>query len=688
MFQRGLQGFLIGALLLAPGPASLGAQVCRPARTALVLSGGGAKGLAHIGVLRVLDSLAIRPDLVVGTSMGALIGALYASGYSGRAIDSMARVLPLSDVFLAYAPRAPRSLGRFQPLVVWEQGERGFHLQAAAVDELRVNALLNAAMLRGNLLARGDFDALPLPFRAVATALHDRRAVVLADGDLAQAIRASIAIPLLFEPVALDSMVLIDGGLSENIPIRVARDAGAQRVIVSNTTEALSDSIDYFSPLELADHLLGFLFQQPPASKNAGDLLIEPDLTGFKSLDFSPATIATVIARGHRAADTVLSGDDSCLPRETPPESGVVPRRVARVSASGATRSELRTVQRLLGLKPGAAIDTLALKRRLVRLADTESFKSLWLGPSGESDSVAFDLKVAPTPSRLAGLGLAYDNELGGRLWVGGLDRDLAGSGLEAGAVLTLGRFRQGLELAVRQHIRIGSQFLSPIISVRGFDDDIREFDATGEELPVLEVDGVSGFAGLERLFPGGWSLAVGGVAHAWDEAGAPKRSTAGARLEVVKLGRAAERLFLASGTWTGRYQRVEAEGIATASVGALRIRPRFRVGWGEDLPLDLEFPLGGELGFPGLGLGERRGNREVVVGTALTYPVIRILHARVEVVVGRTARDGALLGSDDWLVGARFGLGAETPLGPLRFEYGVTEDDRGAFFIRIGRWF
>src|SRR6476620_11266981 len=122
------------------------AQDCRPTVTALVLSGGGAKGLAHIGVLRVLDSLDIRPDLVVGSSMGAIVGAMYASGYSGRDIDSLARSLPLSDLFRTYQPRAPRSLGILQPLVVWEQGSRRFNLQSASVSESQVNSLVNAAM--------------------------------------------------------------------------------------------------------------------------------------------------------------------------------------------------------------------------------------------------------------------------------------------------------------------------------------------------------------------------------------------------------------------------------------------------------------------------------------------------------------------------------------------------------------
>ena len=251
-------------LLLSLLPTTeIAAQGCPPGRVALVLSGGGAKGLAHIGVLRVLDSLGIRADLVVGSSMGAIIGGLYASGYTAGQIDSVVRSLPLSDLFRRYQPEAPRSLGPVQPLVIWEQGEHRFTLQSSSVWETMANALVNDAMLRGNLLARGHFDSLPIPFRAVATNLADRSAVVLDRGDLARAVRASFAIPFLFPPESLNGLILADGGLAANVPVSAARSAGADRVIVSDATEQLSRTIDLFSPLAVVGRLLDFLFEQP-----------------------------------------------------------------------------------------------------------------------------------------------------------------------------------------------------------------------------------------------------------------------------------------------------------------------------------------------------------------------------------------------------------------------------------------
>ncbi|MGE3527532.1 MAG: patatin-like phospholipase family protein, partial [Gemmatimonadales bacterium] len=117
------------ALLFAARPAAGQEAACPSGPTALVLSGGGAKGLAHIGVLQVLDSLGVRPDLVVGTSMGAIVGSLYASGYSAHQIDSLARNFPIYRLFLTYEPRVPHSLGLLQPLLVWEWNQGSFVLQ-------------------------------------------------------------------------------------------------------------------------------------------------------------------------------------------------------------------------------------------------------------------------------------------------------------------------------------------------------------------------------------------------------------------------------------------------------------------------------------------------------------------------------------------------------------------------------
>jgi NTE family protein len=642
--------------------------------------------MAHIGVLRVLDSLGIRPDVVVGSSMGAIIGAIYASGYSGREIDSLAHSLSLADLFRTYQPRAPRSLGVLQPLVIWEQGERRFTLQSAAVAEPEVNALLNAALLRGNLLARGNFDSLPIPFRAVAADLRDRSPVIISTGDLARAVRASFAIPLLFAPESLDGRLLADGGLAANIPIAAAHAVGANRVIVSDATERLSDSVDLYSPIVLADRLLGFLFQQPADSLRPGDILVRPAVEGFTGLNFSPARVDALIRLGGDAARRALAGV-SCLPTGRPPRVPRLPRRVRGIAFESDNSSERLALRRLLGLGLSNTLDTALLRSRIRQLGASEAYEAVWLAPRGAGDSVSFDVSVRRTAHRIAGIGLAYDNELGGRMWAGGVDRRLLNLSLEASAALFLGEFSKELYLGLRRNYQLGRQLMTPTITARLASESVRRFDVNGDELAEAETGEVFGFVGLERSPRPGWLAALGLIAHDWHE---PLRdlSTIGMNARLTKVSRSNDLVFESDLAWTGVYHRVALDGSVSVTTGRLRLRPRARLGWGKRLPLQNTFPLGGGDGFPGLHLGERRGDRELFGGMLVTYALKGPFVGRVELATGRSAISGRLFGADGWLVGVRFGIGAETPVGPVRFEYGLASGDRGAVFVRLGRWF
>ena len=683
---RGLHGFFIlPALLAAAGP--LEAQDCRPPRTALVLSGGGAKGLAHIGVLAALDSLGIRPDLVVGSSMGAAVGALYASGYSGRELDSLARAVPLSQLFRTYQPRAPRSLGVRRPLVMWEQGDRRFNLQSAAIVESEVNALLNVAMLKGNLIARGDFDSLPIPFRAVATDLATGKPVVIGSGDLAQAVRASVAIPLVFAPERRDSQFLADGGLSANIPVAVARSQGVERVIVSDATEHPGADFDGYSPINVADRLIEFLFQQPPESLQGGDVMVRPDVEGFNSLNFSPRRVARLLANGRAAADSSLSSP-ACGRPSAPAGSGPgLPRRITGFSVADANASERLALERILGLGLSDTVDTELLRSRLRGLGTSETYHSVWLRPRGSGDSVALDLTTRRTSRRVVAIGLAYDNELGGRMWAGAVDRRVFGLALEGSGGLLLDGFRKELHAGFRRKFQLVRQLMDPVLTVGLATEDIRRFDEDGDELDELETREAFGFAGVERVFPHGWELSLGLRGHAWREPARKDLSTLGVAARAIRVNRTRGRVVRADAVWTGVYQRARLEAELLGEFGSVRVMPRVMLGWGNDLPIQLAFPLGGDDGFPGLHIGERRGDREAMLGLMFTAPLRGPLLGRIEFAGGRTASGGPLLGDGGWVGGIRAGIGAETPVGPVRFEYGYSTEDRGAVFVRLGDW-
>lgn len=680
--RHSLRSFLL-FILVAP---SLRAQACPEQPLALVLAGGGAKGFAHLGVLSTLDRLGIRPDLVVGTSIGAIIGALYASGLSARQIDSVTHALPLTDLTSTLTNRSPHNWGDLLPLLLWEQGQRGFSLVTGGESELRTNAMLNRMLLRANLLARGDFDRLPIRFRAVATDLRSRETVVLATGDIAQAVRASSAIPLVFSPGRVGDRVLIDGGISANVPIAEARAAGARRVIVVDLREEPApDTVDITSPGAVATRLATFLFRQPLEALGPDDIHIRPEVRGFANLGFGPANRDRLIAHGRTAADSMLARA-RCLPRPPPLAAGSLPTWLGSWEASNGTARDGETMGRVLGLSRGQRIDMAALSVQLAEATKLEVFRELWLGPVGTGDTVFFHAQVTPPARRVAGLGVAYDHDLGGRLWIAGLDRTSI-RGAEAIGVLTLGRFKSDLTATLLSHLGIGRTRVTPLMSVRLLSEGVRQFDARGENFTKLEISEATGAAGVEWARLATWRIRGAAAAALWRTPDGVDHSTAGTVVSAqTELGRPLTvELEL---TWMGDYQLARGEMGTSLHRGRLTVEPQVRMGVGRRLPVQTAFELGGADGFPGLTVGERRGDRELLIRVQSAWQLRGALALRWLVAAGRSATGGDLFDGHRWLGGIRLGVGAATPIGPVNFEYGFASNGEKAAFIRVGRWF
>ncbi len=656
-----------------------------------MLSGGGAKGVAHIPVLRALDRLGARPDLVVGTSIGSLIGALYASGYDGAAIDSITRVVTPADVFATADPRPPRAWRPLAPLLVWEEGIQGLSLRSPAVREAEANALLSAILLRGNLLARGEFDSLPIPFRAVATDLATRATVVLGRGDLAQAVRASVAVPLVFAPEPIDGVLLTDGGLSANVPVGVARALGATRVIVVDVTGPLRAAEQIKDPFDVAEQLAAFLFRQPGEPLGPEDLYLRVDVEGFANLDFAPAALDSLRRRGAAAADSILPRA-ACLPRgplaDRPP-----PRVVGRFGVTGGIAGDQEILEKLIGLEPGAELDEPRIRAQLMRLGRLDAYTAFWLRPSTDGDTVSFAGLVRRAATRLAGITIAYDNDLGGRLGLAYLDRHLFGTSLEGSATAGLSRIKTEVHAGGRRYFGYGRSRLSLALLAGAVEERIIRYDSEGQETGRPSTRLGTAFAGVEYELGGDWLVAIGGDARLWRDvdstgqrSGGPNGHSGGIAARVERDG--AGLRFRTETVWSGTLRKAQSEIVWEVETGRLTIAPRVRVGWGERLPLQQRFPLGGDEGFPGLALEELRRDREAFVSLQAAYAVRGPLSVRFQAAAGRSADGGPLFGSEDWLGGLRTGLGLETPMGPIRFEYGVASNGRDQLFVRIGRWF
>lgn len=315
---QGVASYASGAptpLQPPPEPLSLPPIAAKPQaqRTCLVLSGGGARGMAHIGVLRVLEELRVPVDCVVGTSMGAIIGGAWASGVSLDRLEKTIRAANW-DVVLADQPERPRRSLRFKELerlrsagTGAELGVRGFRtvLPAGAVIGQQLESFLQA--LLGPSTTQASFDDLGVPFRAIATDIESGRMTVIDHGSLNAAVRASMSVPGVFAPLQLNGRLLVDGGLVRNLGVDVARQMGATRIIAVNLGTPLSGRNELGSLIGVTGQMINILTEQNVAASLAqlrpADILIAPDLEDFSAADFARAW--TMIEMGERAARAV-----------------------------------------------------------------------------------------------------------------------------------------------------------------------------------------------------------------------------------------------------------------------------------------------------------------------------------------------------------------------------------------------
>lgn len=284
------------------------------AKTCLVLGGGGARGAAHIGVLKVLERERIPIDCIAGTSMGAVAGGLYAAGYDAAAVEAVLKGIDWKDMFRDDPSREELPMRRKDDELRFLGGiELGLKNGTIALPRGLVQGQKLQLLLRRLLLSTAqlhDFDQLPIPFRSVATDIGNGEKVVFGDGDLAMAIRASMTVPGAFAPIRYRGRLMVDGGIVDNVPIDIAREIGGTRLIVVNVGEPLLDEDKLNSPFSIANQMLSTLMKretdlQQSTLDAATDLLLVPDMGDMASADFHRTDEA--VAAGERAAKAELA---------------------------------------------------------------------------------------------------------------------------------------------------------------------------------------------------------------------------------------------------------------------------------------------------------------------------------------------------------------------------------------------
>jgi NTE family protein len=745
MPPRLLARAVCAALALGFGASAFSAPGDRP-RIGLVLSGGGARGLTHVGVLKVLERERIAVDVIAGTSMGAIVGGLYASGMDAAQVDEEVRRLDWDHVFDSRVERREIPQRRKEqdfevsPLLEVGVGRQGILAPLGSISSRGLEAHLRRLTLQSAQVP--SFNALPTPFRAVATDMETGQPVVIDRGDLATALRSSMSVPGVFAPVEVDGRILGDGGLVNNTPVDVARAMGAERLIVVNIGTPLSGREVLSTLTGVTGQMINILTEQNVrqslATLKPTDVLIAPVLDGLSAGDFNRASEFINLGETQaealvlRMQDLKLSEADYAAwkaRRKAGNVGAALPLQAVRFEGSKLTQPEMLRNQ--METQPGQPFEVAKAERDLRRLAAAGDYlvTDYQLRRSPQGDELVYKLQDKPWGPDYLQVGLDFSADTNGRsafnLKVVHNRHWLDSSGAEW-----------------RNFVRLGT---SPSLTTEWY-----------RPLPWVLPDGLRSFvavgAGLERRQQQLYDDPTGDV----DLQLARRTRTLGVDLGLTwrelgefRLGRIDEATHvqpeLISSTWTGLRQSVKSNergwrlhGVFDQLDSAFfptqgwRVDGQYVVGDRSGAGLSQEakgsmsrwelqgqavsslgrhsFHLGGRLGGSAGALGDvprySLGGFQQLSGYAAdqvsgqqvglvrlgyawrlgTYPVLRSVYLGGSVEAGKAWQQWSRAKEASWRTGNSLYIGADTALGPVYAAIGNAQGVRPTFMLFVGR--
>jgi NTE family protein len=382
---------------------NLSYRIPKTVKVGLVFSGGGARGFAHIGVLKALEENEISVHLIVGSSTGSVIGGLYAAGYSPDQLVDIMKKVKWNEIF---------SDETYRTNLFWSQKttprrhvlelrfDKGIpYIPSALSPGQKVLDIIYSSLLKANFQAANDFDNLRIPFRAVATDLISGKRIILKRGDLAEAINASMAFPLLFAPVEIDGMWLVDGGIKDNLPVDVALEANMDLIIGVDVTSPLRTK-DYLRlPWHLADQVTTIMMQEPTAeSRSLTDVLILPEVGEHSATDFFK--IDALIEIGYQATLEQIDLIKEKIKSIQENLWGVREAlgKVKEVSIGGLQKTGLDTLARDMVTSSGYSFDTYTIYQDLSRIYHSGLVSDVYAVIHDNPDSCSVDFMLEENP--------------------------------------------------------------------------------------------------------------------------------------------------------------------------------------------------------------------------------------------------------------------------------------------------
>ncbi|MGC9363592.1 MAG: patatin-like phospholipase family protein [Fidelibacterota bacterium] len=719
--KTGLRGKILLCCFLI-GLLNDGGLSAEKPKTALVLSGGGARGFAHIGVLRALEEIGFYPDIIVGTSMGALVGGLFAAGYKAEEIENLVRNTRWNKLFSAEPYRdiefVSQKIGALPELFTLKFDEQfnvvfpGNLLPTQRLEERIFQILISPEYASG-----GDFDSLMIPFRVVATDIRSGKPVVLEKGSLARSIVASSAFPIIFAPVRIDSLLLVDGGLTNNVPADVAADMGADFIIavdVTSKTSHIPENVNLLSYFNQAMNTLAYFTDT--RNLPLADILIHPEIEQYSSADFQ--AVDSLIRRGYAATQPFLTelrtyADSSKLAANYLPaairdlDSAVI--RNIHIRGNQKTRPYI--IRRELLLRENEHWNSTRARESLKNLYSTGLFQTAFIIFANQTaDSTDIIIHVEEEENILFSFGARYDTERKAGAFVAANYRNLLGIGIDNQFSLTVSDLHRKLEWNTRS-TRIFTTTLT------GYSSLYHKY----ETVPLYENGKRIGYGNFYR---NGFNF----------NAGVQVR-----RVGLTALGVKIENTRTYENTNYSLYS-ITNDKINTASLTARIIventddpdAPRrgrrnnvlYEHGFSEDELKQTDkllvestvyetysdrhtfytnlnfgylsralchydrFRLGGPNSLPGYHQDEFWGNVMLAVGIGYRTDLTEGVYANFLIMTGNVWDGFDTFNWTDMRAGARIGVLIPTPIGPVSVDYGYDFGNRGLLYLSIGHAF
>ncbi|MBP7702257.1 MAG: patatin-like phospholipase family protein [Phenylobacterium sp.] len=716
--------------LVAAGPAGAQEPAAPRERVGLVLSGGGALGLAHVGVVEELERLGVRPDIVVGASMGAVVGGLYASGYTGQELDEVARSIDWDRVFdadprrdvLSY--RQKQQQAQFPVRFNLRVKDTGVALPRAALADQ--NLML---ALRGFVRTKAptpSFDELPIRFRAVATDLETGEAVALDRGDLATAMRASMAVPGIFAPVEIDGRLLTDGGVANNLPIDVARAMGATRLIVVAMDGKLRPRDQLASPLAVVGQSMSLLVmaneRRQLATLGPQDVLIAVDVHGLDAAAFGQAD--QLVERGvaaARAQSKALAGMAATAARPAP----APPPLVNALVIENHSILDDEVLRRRLRVDLGRPLDVAALNTSLNEIYALGYFERIDYEILGADQGHTLQVKAEGRPRSDWGAlrtGFTFDNNFEGRNAVSASmnlqSEPLDAMGSHAEIDLVLGdRFR--LSGAYVKYLGASqTAFIEPALTLQSL--PFAQYDHRGYLDGVYQARHIAGSIAVGWQFGRLGEVRVGyrgGRGSAEPTSGDLPRTNVPLKLGEVFASAGVDTFdnafFPAAGlradlAWTYARQDLGASRDFQTLEGSLALARRLnrrttvigQLSGGAPLEgrqdLATLYRAGGFFSLAGYQPDELSGEKYAIARIALSHQLNQssTLLWGMPIYVGATLETGDVwsgpraLDTAKLRTGASVYIAADSFLGPIYLAYGRSRGDRSSLYLFLGRPF